>query len=446
MKTLIFTFALLGMSHALFAFDITHYRKTLIAIDNQMEAVHEDVVALSQLSDFFSDENAEYQEYLISKFNNTHNFVGADIYEMQHLLTVNQKLVRKLITIAKNHPNSMIEIASNVVLINQAQLFFNQFYHADGRVRRVLKAALKSIVIDDERVHKWRNDVEVIEDLAHDNKFFLSLEKISKSDNRELAKIISDKKIKAKDINFGNHGYVDSFFGAINGTYGYVNSLMTNIVGDTRTRNGRLFNNDQMKLILKHKLKPLDVLMCSSPFTLAGLAIPGRFDHGAIYLGTEAQLKEIGMWNNPSIIPYHADIEAGRVILDNVRSGVKLNDLEHFLNIDEVLVMRRDHELEDIDRMAFQYKIGLEQVGKKYNYTFDILKLNKLLFTELIYLVYNTDEFPNRKRLGHLTMYPNDIVKILFKENSPFKMILYIEGSKNNQLNVVDKVVLQKRI
>ena len=135
---------------------------------------------LSKLSDSFNEENDIYLQSLVRKFNKDHNIVGADIYEMQHLLIVNQKFIRKLIMIAKKHPHSLLQLTTHVVMIHHAQTFFNQFYHSDGRVRRVLKAALKSIVTEDERVHKWRDDVEVLKDLSHNSNFFHSLDRISK--------------------------------------------------------------------------------------------------------------------------------------------------------------------------------------------------------------------------------------------------------------------------
>jgi len=41
------------------------------------------------------------------------------------------------------------------------------------------------------------------------------------------------------------------------------------------------------------------------------------------------------MWNHPQIINYQEQILKGNVVLEAVRSGVKLSTLDEFLNIDE---------------------------------------------------------------------------------------------------------------
>lgn len=437
---------LICLSSNLLAFDIIEYGKDLTSIESRLKVASKDVPRISTLADEFNESSSLFARNLISKFANQKNFIGADLYSMKLTVILNQKICRAMIDLSINSDHqSLSQTAAKVVLLNQAQVFFQEFYHSHRQVRQMLKASLKSIVLED-HTHKWRQEVAIINKLARDNAFFRSLDSLESSDNDLLLKLIDSKKIDQQDLNFSNHVFVDSFFGAVNGTIGYTNSVLARLSGNKRLRNGHLHNNPTALKILQKTLRPLDIMMLSSPFVLAGMAIPGHYDHGAIYLGTKEQLEDIGMWDHPSIIPYQKEILRGKVILDNTIKGVHLSSFDRFLYTDEILVMRRDGALDDPSKVYSQIKIGMEQIGKEYNHTYDILKLDKLLFTELIYLIYNTDEFPTRKRMGHLTIYPSDIVKILFQENTPFKMVIDIEGTRKKEVRLLSFETLPKRL
>ncbi|MBC7538555.1 MAG: hypothetical protein H7281_07030 [Bacteriovorax sp.] len=445
MKNIFLIMTLMSFCSILQAFDTVEYRQNLSSIENRIGAASAQVLELSILADEFNQKNIPFGQNLISKFTNNKNFIGAEVYALKETLVINQKIFRALIVLTEKNQEDLTQTAAKVVLLNQAQTFFKTFYHSNRQLRRILKASLKSIVLED-HAHEWRDELEYINDLSNNDKFFNSLDSIGNSGDESLFKLIADKKIDQKDLNFSNHVFVDSFFGAINGTVGYTNSFLTRMTGNKRLRNGHLHQNNKALELLRKTLRPMDIVMCSSPFVFAGMAVPGHYDHGAIYIGTKEQLVEIGMWNDPSIVPHQKEIMDGKVILDTTRNGVQLNDFEHFLYTDEVLVMRRDGELDDHVNVSAQLKIGVEQLGKKYNYTFDVLKLNKLLFTELIFLIYNTDEFPTRERMGHLTIYPSDIVEILFQKNTPFKMILDIAGTRQKDIELLSFETLPSRL
>lgn len=435
---------MLSLCSKLYAFDVRAYGRTLKSVDSRIEEASKDVVELSALAAEFNEANDRFSANLISKFENAHNFVGAEVVSIGKLLVINQKICRAFLDKSEHDSDALTRMAAKVVLLHQAQTFFAEFYHPNRQLRKMIKAALKSIVQEDGREHKWRDEVEAIRAIALDENFYVSLNHLPVGDET-LLKLINENTIPREEYNFSNHGFVDSFFGAINGTMGYTNATLTNLTGNKRLRNGHLYKNEKIKNLLNNVLHPMDVMMLSSPFAFAGLGVPGHFDHGAIYLGTKEQLTALGLWNDPSILPYQKEIEKGNVILDNTRTGVHLNNFETFLNTDEILVMRRDGELDDLDRVSAQLKIGTEQIGKKYNFTFDVLKLNKLLFSELIYFIYDTDEFPTRYRLKHLTMYPSDIVDILFQKDTAFQMVIDVEGNSKKDLVMYDLETVKKR-
>ena len=140
------------------------------------------------------------------------------------------------------------------------------------------------------------------------------------------------------------------------------------------------------------------------------------------------------MWNHPDIIQYQEQIQAGYIILEAVRDGVKLNKLENFLNIDELLILRRENSGEEKSLLAEQISRGLSQIGKDYDFNFDISTLDTIVCSELIYIVFGNVHWPTEYRLGRPTITPDNVAEILFHKNSKFKLqsLLLSEGDVRN--------------
>ncbi len=406
MKTLVFLLGLTALTSSLQAadFDILQYAENLTKIENILNQNSQNIDAIMMAAEDFNQQSSLYNQQLILKFNNVNDFVGSDLYEMNHTLIVNHEI------------NSLlIDLNARDLLLKQVDNFYREFYHTDGRVRRMMKAALKSLSKKD-TTNEWGRET------------------------REINELLKNQ------TNQSTHGLIDSIIGAFNNTTSFLSFAVGNVATPLRLRNGTLYKNDKATKLLKDRLKPMDIILCRTPFTLSSQFIPGHFSHGGIYLGTKEQLLENGMWNDPSIVPYHNAIESGKVILEALINGVQINTIEHFLNIDEVMVMRRDGDFNDINEVSAQLKRGLEQVGKGYNYNFDVLQLDTVLCTELIYLVYNKDQFKTNKELGHVTIFPSDVANILFQEDSPYKLVINFEGTKERELQNIDLDQLKKNL
>jgi hypothetical protein len=68
-----------------------------------------------------------------------------------------------------------------------------------------------------------------------------------------------------------------------------------NTAGRFQSRNGLLKDRADVIADLKATLKPLDVLLEKTPFRLTDHFIPGYYGHNAIWLGTEDELKSLGL-------------------------------------------------------------------------------------------------------------------------------------------------------
>ena len=108
---------------------------------------------------------------------------------------------------------------------------------------------------------------------------------------------------------------------------------------------------------------------------------------------------------------YHAPIRKGHVIVEALRPGVTMNPLEHFLNVDDMAILRaRNLELDADAKVAIILQ-ALRQVGKAYDFNFDVETTDTIVCSELIYQVYTAIDWPTQKALGRTTISPDHIAQ-----------------------------------
>ncbi|MBU0682124.1 MAG: Poxvirus G6 [Proteobacteria bacterium] len=202
--------------------------------------------------------------------------------------------------------------------------------------------------------------------------------------------------------------------------------LFGNSVGLVQTRKGYLYNDPHVHDSLLSQLRAGDILLEKTPFRLTDKLIPGHWGHVAIWLGSEQDLIDLGIWDHPAVIPYHEEIRAGKRIIEALRCGVTVNSLHHFLNVDDLAILRPANlappTLAQILTRAFR------QIGKPYDFNFDIETNDRIVCSELIYVSYANIQWPTQKTLGRFTVSPTHIAEKVGEEN-PFSVItLYLNG------------------
>lgn len=209
----------------------------------------------------------------------------------------------------------------------------------------------------------------------------------------------------------------------------------SNAVGDYEERKGLLYQSKDVELALASQLKIGDILLEKTPFRLTDSMIPGHWGHAAIWIGTEIELKEIGLWQHPLVVKYHSQIKAGELIAESLRSGTQLSTLAHFLNVDDLAIIRSAEPLSKI-QLRETILLSLRQIGKAYDFNFDVETTDKIVCSQLVYLAYNTIDWPTVSTLGRYTISPDNIaVKTL--DDGPLELkVFYHEGKliKNNPL------------
>ncbi len=195
-----------------------------------------------------------------------------------------------------------------------------------------------------------------------------------------------------------------------------------NTAGLFQFRRGYLYHSQPLIADLLTKLRPGDVLLEKTPFRLTDKFIPGYWGHNAIWLGTEDELKALGIWDDPKIKPLQARIHIGQSIVEALRPGVTTNTLEHFTDIDCFALLRRTNY--STDQMKEAILRAASQYGKKYDFGFNVETQDTLVCSELMFMAYTDVPYKLDKVLGRYTINPDSVAEAAI--NGTFDIVTLI--------------------
>lgn len=224
--------------------------------------------------------------------------------------------------------------------------------------------------------------------------------------------------------------------------------------GIIKFRKGKLkdLSREEHDGLVSH-LKPLDILLEKTPFRLTDKFIPGYYGHLAIWVGTERELKEAGIWNElphyykmsqerysyegPS---FQEAVREGRRIVEALRPGVEINTLRHFLNIDDLAVLRLTECPEGSSGIRFcltprkkrEYLLEVfKQIGKDYDFNFNVNTETAIVCSELAYRVFFDIDFQTTKILGKYSISPEQVLLRGDRGDDPFyPVLMYFNGKR----------------
>ena len=206
-----------------------------------------------------------------------------------------------------------------------------------------------------------------------------------------------------------------------------MSSIFGNAVGLIETRKGRLYGDIRVEQALRVRLKPGDILLEKTPFRLTDRFIPGHWGHVAVWLGSEAELRHIGLWDDPLIIPYRTAIINGHGVCEALRDGVQLNPLSRFLNVDDCAILRQPGaDQSDLVRQS------LRQLGKHYDFNFDVDSADTIVCSELVYTVYTGIEWPTTRTLGRFTITPDQVAQRALSNGPLVTIALWHDGREES--------------
>jgi len=182
-----------------------------------------------------------------------------------------------------------------------------------------------------------------------------------------------------------------------------------NAVGLVETRKGKLSRRGGLADQLREGLRAGDILLEKTPFRLTDKLIPGYWGHAAVWVGSEEELRDLGIWDDPVVVPYQAQIRSGKQVVEALRSGVEINSLEQFMNIDSLGVMRRTGD--DREQRAQVVLQAVRQIGKPYDFNFEVESKRGVYCSKLVYLAYGDIDWPTQKSMGRTTFTPDHVAE-----------------------------------
>ena len=209
---------------------------------------------------------------------------------------------------------------------------------------------------------------------------------------------------------------------AVNG----ISELFGNTVGLVEQRKGKLYQDKTAEQLILSQLQPGDILLEKTPFRLTDKMIPGYWGHAAIWLGNQQELIDLGLWNTQIIQNYQQQIQNQQLLVEALRDGTKMNTLNHFLNIDDLVILRQKKMTRQDKQKIIE--LTLRQIGKPYDFNYDVETTDKIVCSQLVYLAYTQIEWPTDNIAGRYTISPDNIALKALNNGELEIILLYIDG------------------
>ena len=225
-----------------------------------------------------------------------------------------------------------------------------------------------------------------------------------------------------------------------------ISRRFSNYVGEFSIRKGKLYKKEEFLETVTTNLEPLDVLLEKTPFRLTDKLIPGYWGHAAIHIGNEMQLKELGLWDDPVIKPYQSQIKSGATIIEALRDNVSINSFEEFSNIDDFALIRLKESPSQTEKKQM-ILTAFKQLGKAYDFGFDVQSSERIVCSELHYLVYEQIPFDTSKIVGRYTISVDQVALQGTRDNYFKVILLYLNGKEipeDKNQSTFDELILKK--
>lgn len=340
----------------------------------------------------------------------------------------------------------MVSLASALVLYDNYLLAVSLF-EGDAKLRRILnekdpgyavtRAALSKVTLNynsianRQRVRRaisfFENETKKHPVLLRDGAettYLATL--IAQSPSYTMVKKVSPLYVIGRKLGFLGAATTDTLTEMEREGVNVFSMLFGNAVGLVETRKGKLALRSDVAHDVSATLRAGDILLEKTPFRLTDKLIPGYWGHAAVWIGGEAELRELGIWDNPVVARHHDEIRQGRLVVEALRSGVEMNSLEHFMNVDSLGILRKGTAgREERGRIIIQ---ALRQVGKPYDFNFDVESKERVYCSKLVYLSYSGIDWPTKKSLGRATFSPDDVAVRAFKGGDLQLVTFYHDG------------------
>ena len=379
-----------------------------------------------------------------------------DFFTKSYYLVKNK--IKKNYTIEDNELKEMIVALSVAVTLYDTTLYAYYKFHNNPKLRRLLNEKDSAYRREGNTFDKsiqgifsFRNSLYLQRAFRIHKRFYIEEGRLNDEDSVAKAngiigssyifnKLESRKSkgivrdffmIMATKIKIDIKSQADFFNHLANSILYNGSRLFGNIVGRIQKRRGMLYKDPKFLSRVTNALKSMDILLEKTPFRLTDNFIPGFWGHAAIYIGSQEELEEIGIWDHELVQQYMKEISKGRLIVEALRDKVQLNTLEHFSDIDDFAVLRMTVEFTNEEKAEHILR-ALSHVGKKYDFSFDVETGDTIVCSELHYRTFINVLFRTTTYLGRSTISVDQVAE-QGKTGMPFQPIMmYLNGKEVN--------------
>ena len=259
------------------------------------------------------------------------------------------------------------------------------------------------------------SNIDYLNQFINTSKAFKTLQMMDFSD--VISNIGSKRRRNVRDYIMETHRSVAN---------GLVETFI-NIFNSYVERKGKLYQDINAKENILSHLQAGDILIVRTPFYLTDKMIPGYWSHAAIWIGDETELRALGIWNNEIVKKNHKEIKTSHLIVESRTKGTTLNTIEYFLNVDDIAILRNTQKLSNKEKIKI-ITLTLRQIGKEYDFNFDVETTDKIMCSQLVYLAYTDMKWPTDNILGRYTISPDNIATKVAKGKELKTILLYLNG------------------
>lgn len=194
-------------------------------------------------------------------------------------------------------------------------------------------------------------------------------------------------------------------------------------------RDGYLSGNADALRFVGKRLRPFDIILFSNKHRLSGRVGDSLFGHSAVYLGSERDLRALGLWSDPVVVPHRADIRAGRTIIESMpRRGVALAAFPYLLETDGLMIVRPQLSGDRERREAARHLLA--RIGARFDYRIRLDETERLYCTELIDRAMPRLRLPRRAQYDRQIIYPDDVAKAAIGGSGKLRFVTYLVGDR----------------
>ena len=199
-------------------------------------------------------------------------------------------------------------------------------------------------------------------------------------------------------------------------------------ISTVQWRHGHLNSGSGALAYLQARMRPLDVFLFSNKHRLSGHTGAGLFGHSAVYLGSERELRTMGLWNHPAIVPHHQAIREGRSVIESAQAhGTALAPVVHLADTDRVVLLRpllgNERKKADIARL-------FSLVGTRFDHHYRLDENESIFCTELIELGIPQLRLPRRPIYGREVILPDDVAKQAISGKGRLRFVAYLRADR----------------